>query len=169
MLHQPVRSVNARLPTGQLRMKQQTYPKRSHLYAPRAPLAREDVWLDAAPPVLLLARRCETYHRTTSPWASSSPGWSYNDASSVNETQASRRTIIPATSSPAASPTPGPSQPRIESAQSNQVTPDMFNMLCEQITLLADVQSRERLKSDRQNRDNVQALKTAISQISRPL
>ena len=74
--------------------------------------------------------------------------------------------VQPVTSSPSASPVPGPSQGNIDDGKKAPMTGDMFAMLCEQMTIMADTQTRERQWLEQENKIALGAIQAALTHMS---
>ena len=64
-------------------------------------------------------------------------------------------------------PVAGPSQQSNgDSEEQVPITSEMFAMLCDQITILADTQTRERDRIEQENRDNMAAVQATIARMA---
>ena len=78
-----------------------------------------------------------------------------------------RQQVSPVASTPSTAPIAGTSQQvNGDSEDRAPVTKDMFAMLCEQIAILADTQTREREKAQQESRDSIAALRTTIANMA---
>ena len=73
----------------------------------------------------------------------------------------------PSTSSPSIAPTPGTSQrEHVESNANAPVTNRMFNVLCEQMAIMAEAQSNERQRAERVSQASMEAIKDSLISLS---
>ena len=76
------------------------------------------------------------------------------------------QSMHPVTSSPSASPVPGPSQGNANDGGKAPMTGDMFTMLCEQMTIMADTQTRERQRLEQENKMGLDGIQAALTRMS---